>query len=119
MKNVSSAKPDVSIGVVESGINKEGANRFGNRDVGESLGPWAVETSGRPVCWVELARDVLSVDFKASREGANKLMDALETFVGFSVAVATILPPFDDSCVISVENEAFISERDRGDSVHE
>lgn len=101
------------------GVNKEGANGFGNKDFGEELGPKAVVASRWAVGWVELTWNVLCVDFKAAREGANKLMDSLETLVGFVVAVTTVPPPFDDPCIVAVENDALANIRDSGDGVDE
>ncbi|KAF8325722.1 hypothetical protein F5887DRAFT_901024, partial [Amanita rubescens] len=71
------------------------------------------------ICRVAFAWHVLGVDLKAAREGANKLANSLETFVGLAVSVPPVMPTFDDSSVVSEEYEAALRERDRGDGIDE
>lgn len=46
-------------------------------------------------------------------------MDAFEYFVGCFVAMASVPPPFDDTSVVSVDNDASRKARDRCECIDE
>ena len=97
---------------VLGGNCKEVADGGGNGNVRQELAGVAEDASGWSVCRVVFTGDILGADIKTPREGFNKRVDPFENIVGGGVAMVVVAPSFDDSNVVSEEDEGSVWELD-------
>ena len=88
-----------------SDVNKEGSDLIGDGDGAQEELGWGVATTGGGICRVLGTWDVLCVN--RSIAILQKLEDATEDLVCWLIGAASLPPAFDDSPVVTMDDEVF------------